>query len=315
MKPNSTILLWLLLLSAAGCDEMPMEADNAMDRSALPAGEPGEGIYCPAVEQRVSAADCEDLTRADSEVRSGAAAFNVPDPMRRGEAFEVHLVVDRRSPREIRIVEEPLADAPGDMNLMSEGPDPDSGNASAANSASPDGGPSDNMASSTGEDPAPTPAQIVEPLPGSAERFFPPVGRHMRAELIGQGFEIVAQTEGSQQIPLGGSAQWQWQVTARKGGAQPLTLVTVVEGVANGRRFVLARSAKVRTVTIEVSLRDKIWDGLAEAPGWIKAVTAILVALGALLTAWYALPWWRRRGTVRDGEPADGTGGAGEGTE
>ncbi|MEO7178166.1 MAG: hypothetical protein ABIW83_04925 [Allosphingosinicella sp.] len=314
MWTKLTIVSWLLLLALAGCDQMPMPADNAMDQSALPAGEPGEGVYCPAVEQRVSPADCEDLTRADSEVRPGSAAFNVPDPMRRGETFEVHLVIDRRSPKEIRIIEEPLPDNPREIGNTNDG-DPDAGNASVTNSASPEDGPSENMASAGHEHAAPTPGQIVEPLPGSAERFSPPVARHMRAELIGQGFEIAAETDASQQIPLGGSAEWQWKVTARKGGAQPLTLVTVVEGVADGRRFVLARTAKVRTVTVEVSLRDKIWDGLAEAPGWIKAFTAILVALGGLLTAWYALPWWRRRGTAKDNKPADGTGGSDGGKE
>ncbi|MGZ8334016.1 MAG: hypothetical protein ACXWUZ_12850, partial [Allosphingosinicella sp.] len=63
--------------------------------------------------------------------------------------------------------------------------------------------------------------------------------------------------------------------------------------------------------TVEVSLRDRIWDTLTAAPDWIKAVTAVVVALGGLLTAWYALPWFRRRRREKDQTPdkTDGTDG------
>jgi hypothetical protein len=306
----------------AGCDGGNAQGNNTASFDAVPI-QSGEGVFCPAVEQRVSPGDCEDLNRADAEVRPGAAAFNVPDPMRRGETFEVHLVIDRRSPMAIRVIEEPLAAEPAvdpaldtasnaaastdDPSLTGtgSGEDPTTGASPTSGGAPPSVGQAPAM-----EDQAPTPGQIVDGLPGTAERFFPPTGRHMRAELVGDGFGIRAETEASQQIPLGGQASWVWSVTAKKGGTRALTLITVVEGVVEGRRFVLARTPRVKTVNVEVSLRDRLWDGFAGAPDWIKSVTAVLVALGGLLTAWYALPWGRRRRAARAAAPdkeADGS--------
>lgn len=319
MRSRLAILSCLALLGAiAACDRAAMEANNTMASGGDLSGPPGEGVYCPAVEQRVSKTDCEDLTRADSEVRPGAAAFNVPDPMRRGETFEVHLVIDRRSPREIRVIEAPLEDMT-DLNLSATDLNASDLNASGSDlnaldddpavnaSEADDPAPREKKAGAGREEQAPTPGQIVDPLKGSAERFYPKVGRHMRAELIGKGFDITAKSEASQQIPLGGNATWIWNVKALEGGSQSLTLVTVVEGLADGRRFVLARTPTVRTVTVEVSLRDRIWDTLTEAPAWIKAITAVVAAFGALLTAWYALPWWRRRRKDKGSAPADRT--------
>lgn len=309
---TKAVIPWLAVLALlAACGDQPMEANNASaDMGDNLAFNQGESVYCEAVEQRVSPEDCEDLTRADAEVRPGAAAFNVPDPMRRGQTVEVHLIIDRRSPREIRVIEQLPEDGPSasDANTMSDGPETNvSSDLPDTNTAV---GPQDPPQGDTapGNESTPTPGQIVEGLEGTPERFYPPVGRHMRAELVGQGFEIVAKTETSQQIPLGGQASWVWQVTARQGGNQSLTLVTIVEGVANGRRFVLARRPTVRTVSVEVSLRDRIWDGLTAAPNWIKAVTAVIVAVGGLFTAWYGLPWRRRRKAAGERPPREEPG-------
>ncbi|HEY0412523.1 MAG TPA: hypothetical protein VGD66_05225 [Allosphingosinicella sp.] len=310
MRKKLAVLPSLLLLSlVAGCGgQGPEGGGNASYTGEDQSGPPRASVYCPAVEQRVSPQDCEDLTRADAEVRPGAAAFNVPDPMRRGQTFEVHLVIDRRSPKEIRIIEGPRQGAPGDATGNVADSDP-----GASNTASAETGAQENAAASAGEASAPTPGQIVDPLEGRAERFFPPVGRYMRAELVGEGFDIAPKTAASQEIPLGASADWIWSVTARKGGVHALTLVTVVEGVTGGRRFVLARSPRVRTVTVEVRLSDRIWDVLTGAPAWIKAVTAVVAAVTGLLTALYAVPWRRRRKAARQASAPDETGpGGGE---
>jgi hypothetical protein len=285
MQMRALILSGLIGAAAlSACDDMPPE------RQSYPSGtvsKGGEGIYCEAVEQRVSPEDCEDLTRADAEVRPGAAAFNVPDPMKRGETVSVHLVIDRRSPKEIRIIEEmPKGISPApDGNSTTDGLNtnasvhlPDTNEAAGTQDPAPDV-----------SEAAPTPGQIVDRLEGTPERFSPPVGRHMRAELIGQGFDISSKTELSQEIPLGGQATWIWEVTARRGGNQSLTVVTIVEGVAQGRTFTLAKTPKVRTVTVEVSVPDRILDALVEAPTWIKAVTAIVLALAGLFAAWRKL--------------------------
>lgn len=312
MKAGSALLFALLgLASLTSCGGGGMSANDAMvDPMNEVDANLVEGVYCPVVEERVTRQNCEDLTRADAEVRPGAAAFNVPDPMRRGDTVAVHLVIDRRAPRIIRVIERNTPSAPD----PSEG----SGLGSANGSAGAEGTPPGNEAAPAGDEPAPTPGQVVEGLEGTAQRFYPPVGRHMRAELTGRGLDVAARSEASQELPLGGQATWIWHVTAREGGAQSLTLVTLVEGVANGRRFVLARTARVRTVTVEVSLRDRVWDIVSGAPAWIKALTAMLVAFGGLLTAWYRLPWRRREAAedeseARQPEGAEGSGGAGEG--
>jgi hypothetical protein len=303
MGKKLAVLSSLVLLSlVGGCGGNRDATENASNTAADEVGPPRASVFCPAVEQRVSRQDCEDLTRADAEVHPGAAAFNVPDPMRRGESFEVHLVIDRRSPKEIRIIEGPLPGGPEDTaeNV--------SDNLDASDTASSnETGAQENTAAPVGKGSAPTPGQIVEPLEGRAERFSPPVGRHMRAELVGEGFDIAPETAASQEIPLGGSADWIWKVTARKGGVQALTLVTIVEGVAGGRRFVLARTPRVRTVTVEVRLSDRIWDLLTGAPAWIKALTAVVAALTGLLTALYAVPRRRRRKAATQSVPPDET--------
>ena len=315
MKTRLTLLSCLILVGvSSGCNKFEERRHKSSDFVRDYKADPSEGVYCPAVEQRVRPIDCEDLTRADAEVRQGAAAFNVPDPMRRGETFEVHLVIDRRSARKIRVIDPPRPGDPAASNVSIT----DAGNQTddpAVNSAPPeaDEPTAGDSGAATGDE-APTPGQIVDPLEGTAERFYPKVGRHMRAELVGQGFDIVPKSEASQEIPIGGNATWIWSVTALEGGSQPLTLVTIVEGVADGRRFVLARTPTVRTVTVDVSLSDRIWDTLNAAPAWIKAVTAVIVALGGLLTAWYALPWWRRHKAKGQG-PTDKTDGPGTGEE
>jgi hypothetical protein len=296
-------LIAVAILSA--CNNTPESMNASAD---LDAGV--EGIYCKAVEQRVSPEDCEDLTHADAEVRPGAAAFNIPDPMKRGETVSVHLVIDRRSPKEIRIIEE----RPKDVSPVPEGNVATGAPDTNASAESPDanGAAETQVPSPDVPEPAPTPGQIVDRLEGTPDLFFPPVGRHMRAELIGQGFDINAKSESSQEIPLGGQASWVWEVTARRGGNQSLTLVTIVEGVANGRRFPLAKTPKVRTVVVEVSIPDRIRDTLAEAPGWIKALTAILLALGGLFAAWRKL-WSRGRSESTSDEIQNSPGSDGSG--
>jgi len=283
----------LILLSA--CDP-GAAANNTVGIEVIEeaaASNVSETVYCEAVEQSVPAEDCAELTRQDAAVHRGAAAFNVPDPMSRGETVEVHLVIDRRPARLIRRIE--AGPTSQDLNTMEDLPisNDSMGNASSADPA----GIED-------DEPAPTPGQVVDTLEGRPERFYPPVGRNMRTELVGQGFDIVPKTELSQQIRLGGQATWIWEVTARQGGQRSLTVFTMVEGVVNGRRLVLDRTPKVRTVRVDVSTRDRLWDALAAAPAWIKLLTTIVAAFGGLLAAWYALPWWKRR-RAKKGELPD----------
>jgi len=281
--------------AAAGDTSYP----EAVNEAGAP--DPRELVYCRAVEQRVAREDCEDLATADADVRRGAAAFNVPDPMWRGQTVAVHLVMDRRSPEQIEALERRESRNPGvgnvdnqamqgppEANLIDEPIDV------AGNSAAPQ---TENRSTVAIEDP--TPRRVVSRMGGRPETFSPRIGRFMRAELTGQGFEIRARTAASQEIPRGGSATWIWDVTAREGGSRTLNLITVAEGVVRGRHYPLARTPTLRTVTVEVTLPDRIWDALTALPGWIKLLTGVLVPLGGLLTAWYALPKWKRRRAQR----------------
>lgn len=309
---NMRSTFWLAALALlGGCGGAAVNNNASIDWAPENGANPSNGVYCDAVEARVTREDCEDLTRADAEVRPGAAAFNVPDPMQRGQTVQVHLVIDRRSATIIRRID---AAAQIDRNPGNEmnGVGPDS-NSVAGNQAIDE--PQGNGASPPVDEQPPTPGQVVERLEGTPEVFYPLVGRHMRAELVGQGFDIVARSEPSQEIPLGGQATWIWNVTAREGGTRSLSLITVVEGVANGRRFVLARTPKVRTVTVDVGWSDRIRDVLTGLPGWIQLLTAVLVALGGLFGAWYALLRKKGGAPQRNAKPdgSDGSDARGDG--
>jgi hypothetical protein len=302
MKSGLATLASLFVVQLSACGGGATNNASHIGHPENQTASTGDTVYCRAVEQRVSLQECEDLTREDAGLRRGVAAFNVPDPMRRGDTVEVHLVIDRRSPRLIRILEARGGSeiATIDGNMMAGNSVADPGTNSVSGTDDPQ-----NLVEPDGGDPAPTPSQIVNQLEGTPETFFPLVGRHMRAELTGQGFDIVAKTEVSQEIPLGGQGTWIWEVTAREGGARSLSLMTLVESVANGRRYVLARTPKVRSVTVDVSLSNRIWDFLVATPTWIKAVTAVVVAFGGLLTALYGLRWFRRRRDSRNGGASD----------
>lgn len=253
---------------------------------------PREAVYCEAVEQRVAAEDCEDLNAAAAQVKKGAAAFNVPDPMRRGESVSVQLVVDRRSPDLIAAIEGAGATAEAPDEPPAPELPPEGGNAGAdvGNAAEI---PDDRVqvqlpAKKAGRDDA-TPKQIADKLPGTTDTFLPDVGRFMSAELAGQGFKIEPRSPRSQEIPQGGQATWVWEVTALQAGKRSLTLKTVVEGVVGGKRYPLADTPTVRTVTVEVSLPDRIMDGLRALPDLLKAITAALTALAALIAAWFGV--------------------------
>jgi hypothetical protein len=143
----------------------------------------------------------------------------------------------------------------------------------------------------------PTPAETVEPLPGDTVEFQPLVGRFMRAELTGVGFEITAQSPASQEIALDGVTTWNWRVVARDGGERALTLTTVVEGcTGDGQCVPLRSTAQNYTVTVEVSLLGKVRDFLFGLPDWIKIISAILAALAGLIAAGFGL-----RNAVRKG--------------
>jgi hypothetical protein len=252
--------------------------------------EPEPVAMCDVIQRRIAVSDCQDLRTLAADVRRGGAALNAPDPMMRGQKAQVTLVVDRRSPELIARLDADTV-AAGNPPLTANGKDGASADSNAV--ATDPGNVFENAAdpAAGGEDQTdgPTPVDIVGKMPGTVEEFAPKVGRFMSAELIGQGFDIrrISPDTASQEIPAGGQATWTWEVTARQEGQRTLTVRTTVEGEVDGRRYPLANSQTVKAVTVKVSAYDRVGDWLDAAPLWLKRVTAILTALGALVGAWF----------------------------
>jgi hypothetical protein len=287
----------MLLFGCNGADDTAttntMEASDVGLSDVTSAGPRTGMIFCDVVKQRVAKEDCEDLEATRDQVRQGSAAFNVPDPMRRDETVAINLVVDRRTPAETASIEDEdlqadNSSAPGDVVE----------NASDAIDVDSSGGDGSGAAAHRGEprNLGLTPKQMVDPLQGGTETFVPKVGRFMSAELAGQGFEIKAVTPRSQELPDAGQAIWTWEVKAKQKGSRTLTLKTVVEGEVNGRRYMLDDTQTLKTVTVEVGMVDTIGDWLDALPSWLKRITAILIALAALVAAWFGLKAAIRKG-------------------
>ena len=124
------------------------------------------------------------------------------------------------------------------------------------------------------------------------------VGRFMRAELTGAGFDITPQGPASREVLPDSVTTWTWQVTARQRGTQALTLTTVVEGCpADGGACIPLRSTTQNyTVNVAVSPVGEVRDVLAGMPDWIKLVSAIVVAFAGLIGAVFSLRSALRRG-------------------
>ena len=296
---RSTILVTTGALALLGGCQNQQGYDGATDNAMLVdnaanGADPAAMIFCAEVQRRTSRTDCDDLTATAQAASRGTAAFNVP-PMTRGRATPIQLVISLDPPM---TWEEPVpaaegkadneAAAPGDA-ITNESDGKDAGNA-----ATPPPAPSRSPASDN-------PAEVVEAMPGPTEHYSPLVGRHMRAEMIGQGFEIKARSPASQDLNPGGTTSWDWEVTPLKASSYVLTIKTVVEGeTADGKRFPLRSTVENREVVVATRWYQRLWDGLAGAPEWIAAVTAVLSALALLAGAWWK--FWR---AARGEKPAE----------
>jgi hypothetical protein len=282
MRRFAVLAFAALLLAACGQAEMssePAPADEAPSASATTTDD--EGDFCDEVGRRVSAADCEVYRQLAQSAERGAAAFNAPDPMRRGETHMLQLAVSFAPP-------EPPAPTPGATTTEPSPTDTSTGSGSG------DG--DDRLAREQTDPPAPpappaTPGETVEDLPGQTVEFEPLVGRFMRAELSGVGFEITPRSPASQEVTPDSVTTWNWEVVAQQGGARSLTLTTVVEGcTGDGSECVPLRSTTQNyTVNVEVGPIDQVRDFIGGIPGWLQAIAAVLTALAGLIAAWFGL--------------------------
>lgn len=251
-------LLALLSLLAAACGQIAEQPASEPAATSPPAAvETDARVFCAEVARRVSARDCQDYVRLAESAERGAAAFNAPADMERGQTHVLQLAI-------------------------SYAPSPTPG------TTEPDPAVSSSL----------TPAETVDPLPGETTEFAPLVGRFMRAELAGAGFAITPRSPASQEVTPDSVTTWTWDVVARRGGEQPLTLTTVVEGcVEGGGECVPLRSTtRNYTVNVDVSPIGRVRDFLTGVPDWIKLASAILAALAGLITATFAVRSAMRRG-------------------
>lgn len=246
-------MLAACMLALAACgqtttpDESPASSTPSTTSEAPPPPPEDALQFCDEVGRRVSQADCAVYENLAQSATRGMAAFNAPDPMQRGETRMLQLAISFAPPA-----------------------------AASDNSVKP----ADTL------DVPQTPSETVEGLPGETVEFQPLVGRFMRAQLTGVGFDVTPQSPARQEVTPESVTTWTWQVVARQGGARALTLTTVVEGCgASGECLPLRSTTQNYNVNVEVSTMDKVRDFLSGMPDWIKIVSAIIAAIAGLIIA------------------------------
>ena len=244
-------ILALALLASCGQATTSTEATPEQSAAAGAQTPPIDAtVFCAEVARRVTAAQCDTYVQLARSAERGVAAFNAPNPMRRGEMRTLQLAISAPTPIE----------------------------------------------SETTTTASQTPSDVVSQLPGETVEFKPLVGRFMRAELTGAGFDITSRSPTQQEVMTDSVTTWTWQVVARQGGNRSLTLTTVVVGCAdNGECVPLRSTTQNYTVDVSVAALDQARDFLTGLPDWIKIASAILAALAGLLTAIAALRGAARR--------------------
>lgn len=310
------------VLALAACGQTPTTEDVAEAPATEEAGEtPGgttdaalEPAYpiCPEIQRRVPPQECEDFTQLARQAEAGVAAFNAPDPMQRGEAHTLQLAISfAPTPEEIaarEAVERARAEAEERVDSMTAEQAPTASVDSGA-LAQRDGEPVPPDAAAEPQPPPPapppplppTPEEVVDPLQGETVQYEPLVGRFMRAELTGTGFEITALSEASQEVLPQSVTTWNWRVVAREGGRRTLTLRTVVEGCNADRSqcYPLRSTSQNYDVTVQVGPIGQVRDFLMAAPDWLRLVAGVLTALAVLIGAWFGLRNAFRKGATQ----------------
>ncbi|MDR1969689.1 MAG: hypothetical protein LBQ32_13535 [Burkholderiaceae bacterium] len=136
----------------------------------------------------------------------------------------------------------------------------------------------------------PDPENSLNGLSGGTETIQPQVGRHMMAELSGEGFTVTPSGPQQKDLPLGSTVVWTWTVHADAKGKHTLVLTTAVQGIgADGRLVSLADTNLNTPITVKVGFWQSVMDWLNAAPVWLKALQAVVAALTALAVAVFGL--------------------------
>jgi hypothetical protein len=269
--------------------------------------------YCSAVSKFVAPKDCEDFTRQAAFQDDGHASFNAPNPMRRGDTVAVWLAVADQPHRAEAAPAPTVSATPGSAPAPADQkPAPAATSASSQDTTTAPQAPVKPEA----EDHAPTPAEIVDPMPGRTVTFDAIVGPRMAADLAGDsGFEIApAKGEDKHKVlrmgPPYAAAIWKWDVTAIRGGVHTLAVRTVVEAIdRKGEFHEMVSTPATFSFTVEVSPWQAFWDDVVDAPKKIGSVTGVVTALTALVTAlgalWAALRRKRKRAVATSAPEGD----------
>lgn len=291
----------MLMLSACGqtttYEEYPAEATDPAVEGFDEEAPGGAVVYpmCEEIGRRVPVEQCEDFTHLADRAQAGVAAFNAPDPMQRGEAHTLQLAIsDAPTPEEIAAREQWEREQAAAEEAARQAEQEAGTNYPAPPEATITEPVIDEPVAPPPTSPPPplppTPAETVDPLQGETIEYTPLVGRFMRAELTGEGFDITPLTEASQEVLPDSVTTWSWRVIATTSGRRALTLTTIVEGCDDqGQCYPLRSTSQNYEVEVTVGLVGKIQDLLTAAPNWLRLVAGVLTALAVLVGAWFGL--------------------------
>jgi hypothetical protein len=298
-----------LMLAACGQASESAKTADAPAATEAPSTTPADpqAEFCAEVGRRVSAADCSDLSRLADEAARGTAAFNAPNPMRRGDVHTLQLAISLAPPE---VEETSPSPAPSDVEQTEEAA------WAQAQRENTTGAFSEYLQEHSGSRYADearvalerlraasaTPEDVVDPLQGDTVQYTPLVGRFMRVELTGNGFEITPLNEASQEVLPDSVTTWSWRVEGREGGQRALTLRTVVEGcTSDGQCYPLRSTSQNYDVTVQVGPLGQAQDLLTAAPVWLRLLAGVLTGLAALVVAWFTLRNAFRKGRGTSG--------------
>lgn len=252
------------LLVVSGCgkkEEAPMSVPVGVG-GAAPSTD-ALNKYCDELQRMVPESDCTLARELVARADAGIGAFNAPSPIKRGETVLIQLVLAMAPPP-----------APAEMPREIE-KKKDSADETLRHGAPPA---------------QPTPAQTVDPLPGETVEFTPIVGRHMAAELSGEGFDIVAKSPREQDVLPQSQTSWEWLVTPHVKGLHTLTLKTFVEAeFSDHKRLALRSLTTNKTIEVTVTPMGVVSDVIDSAIVWLKKTENLLKAVAGLVAAAVAL--------------------------
>lgn len=278
----------LAALALLSCGQAPpaSEDERTLEEVSGRDVETQEAIFCAEIERRIGVQECDDLTTLADRAALGAAAFNTPNPMRLGEAHTLQLAIsfapspEPETPDDVLDVQE-AAPSEGEAPLDATSDVGGEFGAGAEARAVED-------RPSLSSPPPPSVSETVDALPGETVEYAPIVGRSMRAELSGAGFDITPLSPASQGVFEDSVTTWEWQVIARTGGARSLTLKTYVEYCnAEGECEQLRSTTHNHQVEVTVGLMGRLQAFLGGSI-WRQLLVGAMGA-GLALAAWLGM--------------------------